>query len=242
MKKSRRIMMVSVCFVLCSFFCVGFEFSSVQAQTSPSGSGTATPDTLLAGDQTLLTVAVTPGTDPTSTGLAVHCDMTAIGGSASQFFALADENTFSYSATVAGGTAPGAKSIDCTISDDQGRTGAASIGLIVILPIGTVNGPVLDTDDGTAHRSPFAPPSGNGAGTTVVTVQGVIYEKTLQAISNSANTYKGFFIQNTSATADADPNTSDGLFVFMGTSSTVSVRPARAVVYARRWGRNHYLR
>ena len=53
-----------------------------------------------------------------------------------------------------------------------------------------------------------------------VTVQGVIYETTLQAISNSTNTYKGFFIQNTAATADADPNTSDGLFVFMNTNGT----------------------
>ena len=82
------------------------------------------------------------------------------------------------------------------------------------LPIGTVNGPVLDTDDGTTHASPYV-------GQTV-TVQGVIYEKTLQAISNSTNTYKGFFIQNTAATADTDPNTSDGLFVFMSTTSTMS--------------------
>jgi predicted extracellular nuclease len=52
-----------------------------------------------------------------------------------------------------------------------------------------------------------------------VFIQGVIFEKTLQAISNSTNTYKGFFIQNTAATADGDPNTSDGLFVFMNTYS-----------------------
>ena len=31
----------------------------------------------------------------------------------------------------------------------------------------------------------------------------MIYEKTLQAISNCVNTYKGFFIQNAAATADA---------------------------------------
>ena len=81
----------------------------------------------------------------------------------------------------------------------------------MIQPIGTVNGPVLDTDDGAAHRSPYAPASGNSVGSTVVVIQGVIYEKTLQAISNYTNTYKGFFIQNTSATMDGDPKTSDGL-------------------------------
>ncbi len=94
--------------------------------------------------------------------------------------------------------------------------------LAQVVPIGTVNGVVLDTDDGTTHRSSYAPPSGNSAGTTVATVQGVVYEKTLQAISNSVNTYKGFFMQNTATTADGDPNTSDGLFVFMGTASTVA--------------------
>ncbi len=53
------------------------------------------------------------------------------------------------------------------------------------------------------------------------TIQGVIYETTLQATS-FGGTYKGFFIQNTAATADGDPNTSDGLFVFMSTDSTLS--------------------
>ncbi len=81
--------------------------------------------------------------------------------------------------------------------------------MLEVLPIGTVNGPVLDTDSGTAHLSPYADQT--------VTVQGVIYENTLQAISNSSNTYKGFFLQNTAATADGDPTTSDGLFAFMGT-------------------------
>ena len=47
-------------------------------------------------------------------------------------------------------------------------------------------------------------------------VQGVIYEKTLQATS-FGTPYQGFFIQNTAATADGDPNTSDGLFVFTST-------------------------
>ncbi len=112
------------------------------------------------------------------------------------------------------------------MSDAQFRTGTASIGLTVlaIVPIGTVNGPVLDTDNGTAHVSPYA-------GQTV-TVQGVIYEKTLQATSGTS-TYKGFFVQNTSATEDADPNTSDGLFVFMGTTSTIV---ARRAVHPRRSG------
>ena len=81
------------------------------------------------------------------------------------------------------------------------------------LPIGTVNGPVPDSNSCTAHVSPY-----NGQ---TVTIQGVIYEKTLQAISNSTNTYKGFYIQSTADTTDGEPDTSDGLFVFMSTFSTM---------------------
>ena len=81
------------------------------------------------------------------------------------------------------------------------------------LPIGTVNGPVPDSDVCVSHVSPYV-------GQTVK-VQGVIYEKTLQAISNSSNTYKGFFIQSTADTTDGEPTTSDGLFVFMSTYSTL---------------------
>ena len=95
------------------------------------------------------------------------------------------------------------------------------------LPIGTVNGPVPDSNSCATHVSPYV-------GQTV-TIQGVIYEKTLQAISNSTNTYKGFFIQNTAATADADPNTSDGLFVFMSTASTI----AAGRLHAPGRGRDH---
>jgi len=154
----------------------------------------------------------------------VQCDLAAIGGSAPQTFyddathgdATAGDNTFSYSTTIAAGTAGGAKSLACTIGDAESRTGSAAIGLtvLVIVPIGTVNGSVGDADDGATHVSPYA-------GQTVV-VQGVIYEKTLQAISNSSNAYYGFFVQNTSSTADTDPNTSDGLFVFMSSASTMN--------------------
>ena len=192
---------------------------SCTGPTEPSGVGAATPSSLFAGDATLLTVDVTPGANPTSTGLAVTCDLTAIGGSATQSLVddgtsgddVAGDLTFSFQTSIADGTAGGELSLPCTLADAQSRTGGATIAITVleIVPIGTVNGPVLDADIGTAHLSPYA-------GQTV-TVQGVIYENTLQAISNTSNTYKGFYLQNTAATADGDPTTSDGLFAFMGT-------------------------
>ena len=183
-----------------------------------AASGLATPSLVVSGETTLLTVAVTPGTNPSSTGITVTCDLSSIGGSATQGLfddgtngdQTANDNTFSYSTTV---TAAASQNLVCTFAD-QVRSGAIKIAISLLSPIGTVNGVVGNADDGAAHTSPYA-------GQTVV-IQGVIYEKTLQAISNSANTYKGFFIQNTAATADTDANTSDGLFVFMSTNSTMS--------------------
>jgi hypothetical protein len=83
------------------------------------------------------------------------------------------------------------------------------------IPIGTVQGPVPQTTTCRQSRSPFAPPSGNSAGTTEVVIQGVIHQRTLARTSAGANQFH-FFMQNTAATADGDPFTSDGIFVFLG--------------------------
>jgi hypothetical protein len=222
-KKLHRIKIFPLFFLLFVSLAFSFGLSSVQA-ANLHGVGAATPNILLNGDSTLLTVVVTPGTYPASTDLAVTCDLTAIGGQATQPFydngtngdMTAGDNTFSFSTTVSGSPTAGLKSLACTITYAQTRSGSVTINLTVavILQIGTINGPVDDTDDGAAHVSPYA-------GHTV-TIKGVIYEKTLQAISNTTNTYKGFYIQNTSETADNNSKTSDGLFVFMSTASTMS--------------------
>ncbi len=199
-------------------------FHYCTGPTDPTGVGLAAPNMLFWGDASLLTVAVTPGNFPPSTGLNVTCDLSAIGGLSDQAFSddgtngdsTAGDNVFSYATTIPVNTPGGSKSLSCTIGDAQLRSSVASIGLnvLVVMPIGTVNGPVSDTDNGTKHTSPFVG--------QMVAIQGVIYEKTLQAISNSSDTYKGFFIQNTSGTADIDPYTSDGIFVFMNKDGTIA--------------------
>ena len=172
-------------------------------------------------------MTVVPPTNPASTGIAITCNLSTIGGANPQ--ALYDDGThgdvqtgdniFSFSTV---DTVTGSKDVVCSYLDEQARTATTkfTVTLLVVVPIGTVNGPVLSTDDGTTHRSPLAPASGNGAG-GIATVQGVIYENTLAATSGGGTNY-GFFIQNTSASADTDPNTSDGLFVYMNTLSSMS--------------------
>jgi hypothetical protein len=74
--------------------------------TNPSGTGAADPASVAAGDSTLLTVAVTPGTNPASTSLTVSGDLAAIGGLADQSFfddgssgdVTAGDNIFSFQA------------------------------------------------------------------------------------------------------------------------------------------------
>jgi hypothetical protein len=103
--------------------------------------------------------------------------------------------------------------------------GSAPAGPADVIPIGQVQGAVSDGQDGMTHRSPFAPVSGNAAGPTTVTVQGVVTQKTLARTSAGLSNF-GFFLQNTTASDDADANTSDGIFVFLGTFSTVLRDPS----------------
>ncbi len=87
------------------------------------------------------------------------------------------------------------------------------------LTIGAVQGRVSATADGGAARSPYAPINGNGNG-QIVTVSGVIHGKTLARTSSGGSNF-GFFIQNPPTTADGDPETSDGIFVFIGRFATL---------------------
>ena len=101
--------------------------------TNPTGTGTSNPSAVLPGASTLLTVNVTPGTNPTSTGLAVVADLSSIGGLATQSFS-GSGNTFTFTATVSNGTTPGNETLPFTITDAQSRTGSGSISLTVTAP------------------------------------------------------------------------------------------------------------
>jgi len=111
--------------------------------SNPSGVGNANPNSVLPGESSTLTVAVTPGTNPSSTGLTVTGDLSAIGGSANQQFfddglsggdTAAGDNVFTHTAVVVSLTSPGAKSLPFSISDAQARTGSGSISLTVQQP------------------------------------------------------------------------------------------------------------
>lgn len=113
-----------------------------SGSTSPTGVGSATPSSVLAGDSSLLTVAVTPGTNPASSGIAVTGDLTSVGGLSTQSFfdngtngdVTAGDNVFSYVATVSAGTSAGAKTLPVTVTDAQSRSSITNISITVTAP------------------------------------------------------------------------------------------------------------
>ena len=184
---------------------VAFECGGAPTPTNPTAVGAATPASVLAGGSTLLTVAVTPGANPTSTEITVVGDLTQIGGSDTQLFsddgtngdAVAGNNVFSHSATVAPATAPGAKSLPVLVTDAQERMVESTIGLTVAeLPAAPIE---ISEIQGAAHLSPR-----NG---DRVTTTGIVIGK----IGSS------FYIQD--PTPDANPDTSEGLQVFGATAA-----------------------
>ena len=96
-----------------------------NAATNPTATGAANPNPVQAGSSTLLTVSVTPGANPASTGIAVTADLSSIGGSATQTFfddhtngdLTAGDNIFSFLATVPAATGPGLKTLPASIAD-----------------------------------------------------------------------------------------------------------------------------
>ena len=122
----------------------------VLAATNPSGIGIATPNSVLPGEASTLSVTVTPGTNPASNGIVVSADLSSIGGSVNQQFVDQGNNVFTYVATVDPLTTPGPKSIPFAITDGQFRSGGASISLTVLQPPPPVDHPKIVATDPVA--------------------------------------------------------------------------------------------
>jgi uncharacterized protein len=173
--------------------------------TDPAGTGAANPSTVETGGSTLLTVTVTPGANPTSTGLMVQADLSSIGGSSMQQFfddatngdATLGDNVFSFEYVLPVATPLGAKSLPAFIEDAQERHAETTINLTVIAPTEPTE---IHEIQGAGHVSPLA-------GTTAFKIEGVV-----TAVSGSS-----FWM--TDPTPDTDPFTSDGLLVFRGSGA-----------------------
>jgi predicted extracellular nuclease len=179
----------------------------VGDSTGPTGVGAADPSTVVVGNSTTLTVAVTPGTNPDSSGLTVTADLSSIGGSGTQSFfddgtngdVTVGDNTFTFTATVPATVTFGAKVLLIDIDDAEGRSSTTQINL-------SVEGEPSEIWEiqGTSHLSAFD-------GDQVFNVEGIV-----TAVGGN-----GYWM--TDPTPDADVATSDGIFVFRGSGSKPDV-------------------
>jgi endonuclease G len=189
--------------------------------TSPTGYGVATPNTLNAGDAVLLTVPVTPGTNPSSTGLAVVTDLTNIGGTGNQFFyddgtngdVTPGDNTFSFATNIGAGTPAGIKILAFTVSDAQDRSSNGNIQL-------TVQGTSNPSGSGSASPASVAPGGSalltfNVVPGTVPTSTGIAVTANLASIGGSSSqAFTDNGSNNFSFSATVAAGTTDGLKTF----------------------------
>lgn len=98
------------------------------ASVAPLAVAAATPDAVMAGDPTLLTLAVTPGQHPTSTSYVVQADLSALGLSNEPMRddglagdATAGDLVYSYALDVPASATTGTKTLPLSACDDQSR-------------------------------------------------------------------------------------------------------------------------
>jgi len=112
------------------------------AITFPTGTAAADTNPAAPTQTTKLTVAVTPGASPASSGITVTADLSAFGGSATQTLyddgthgdVNTGDNTFSFDLTIPSAQAGGNYSIPVTVKDAQHRKTTTTIALGVTAP------------------------------------------------------------------------------------------------------------
>lgn len=98
-----------------------------------AGTGSADPAEVDPGASTKLTVTVTPGTMPDSTGVTVTADLSPLGLSQAEALTkdTTNPNRFSTTITAPANTAEGARALTFTVKDGEERTATGSIVLTV---------------------------------------------------------------------------------------------------------------
>ncbi|MGC4896585.1 lamin tail domain-containing protein [Micromonospora sp. DT31] len=163
--------------------------------------------------------------DDTITGLAVTAVAPApASGSISRtaFTPAADNGGTATATLTATGLPAGAYTVTVTSTDAEGDTAACTLTVQAtsVLSVGEVQGRTADDEDARTDRSPLAPASGNGTSPMLYDVRGVITSKSLTRSSAGADQW-GFYLQSRLGSEDGDPLTADGIFVFMGSFTTL---------------------
>ena len=167
--------------------------SANEHASDGDGAGYACSDVY--GSPILLTATVIPGTLPTSTGISVSANLSAIGGSTGQSFfddgsngdLTAGDNVFSFTVT---SSTTGSFAFPVTVTDSQLRTGTGSIALSVTMP------PPFETINTIQASKPSA------FATQAVMTSGIV----------TGVTKSGFYLE--AKNADTNPVTPEGILVY----------------------------
>lgn len=116
-----------------------FEVAAPTLPTNPSVAATSfTPSFGIPGSTVAMAVTVSPGLNPTSSGIGVSVNAASVGGGTLTFLdngvapdVAAGDNIFSGTVAIAPSTVPGSLALPITITDAQSRTGSGSASLTV---------------------------------------------------------------------------------------------------------------
>ncbi|MEV0429408.1 lamin tail domain-containing protein [Micromonospora sp. NPDC050495] len=157
----------------------------------------------------LAVTAVAPAPAAGSVSRTAFTAATGVGGTATATLTATGLPAGSYAVTV-------------TATDAEGGTATCTLTVqaTALLSVGEVQGRTGDDENGRTDRSPLAPASGNGTSSALYDVRGVITQKSLTRSSAGADQW-GFYLQSRIGTEDGDPLSADGIFVFMGSFTTL---------------------
>ncbi|MEU5937837.1 lamin tail domain-containing protein [Micromonospora sp. NPDC047548] len=183
------------------------------ALTTTAGTAVSREVTATDTDDTVVDLAVTAVTPAPAAGSVSRTAFTpadAVGGTARA------------TVTASADLPAGAYTVTLTATDAEGGTATCTLAVQVTreLTVGEVQGPTTDAESGPADRSPLAPASGNGTSSALYDVRGVITQLSLSLTSAGAE-QRGFWLQSRVGATDGDPTSSDGIFVFTGSFSTL---------------------
>ena len=182
----------------------GFDVSTTQTYPAQRPLTATTPDAAVTG----LSVVVSPV--PAAGSITVTGVVPAPGPGGTATGTLA----------ISGDVPPGSYLATVTASTGDGREGSctAAIEVMPLVPVGAVQGVIADGQ--TSFTSPLLGER--------VAVRGVVTQLTRESSGN-----RGFFLQERAERTDGDPRSSDGIFLFNGSFTTLRTEaegPARAQV------------
>ncbi|WP_018254576.1 lamin tail domain-containing protein [Salinispora mooreana] len=180
---------------------------------TPAGTAASREVTATDPDDEIVDLAVTSVSPTPATGTISRTAFTPAG-------AVGDTARATVSASA--DLDAGAYSVVLTATDTDGTTATCTLPVQAAreLTVGEVQGPTTDAEEGGTDRSPLAPASGNGASSARYAVRGVVTQRTL-ARDSAGRDQHGFFLQSRADATDGDPASSDGIFVFMGSNTSL---------------------